>query len=200
MTPARTTPPHRPDATATGPGASSRWRPWRAGEVRRAQAGCHQVAARVNSGDITVHQINFVLQQDRGVRPDQAEAAGKRVLETLIDQELAVQKAVELKLDRDPQIVQALEAARREVLARAYRERVTQGSPRPSPDELRRFYDATPALFKERRVYSLQELVIDAPAGKQAWVKDSLARSTSVDDFADGLKAEGLRYSGSHAV
>ena len=34
----------------------------------------------------------------------------------MIDQELAVQKASELKLDREPQVVQALEAARREVL------------------------------------------------------------------------------------
>jgi len=159
-----------------------------------------QVAARVNSADITVHQINFVLQQDRGVQPDQTEAAGKRVLETLIDQELAVQKAVELKLDRDPQIVQALEAARREVLARAYRERVTRDSARPSSEELRRFYDTTPALFSQRRVYSLQELLIDAPPDKQAWIKSRLVRATSVDDFADGLKAEGLRYSGSHAI
>lgn len=202
MTPARTTPPHPARCQPLSARAALI-----ALAVMAALVGCGerkqdatQVAARVNSGDITVHQINFVLQQDRGVRPDQAEAAGKRVLETLIDQELAVQKAVELKLDRDPQTVQALEAARREVLARAYRDRVTQGSPRPSPDELRRFYDATPALFKERRVYSLQELVIDAPADRQAWVKDRLARATSVDDFADGLKAEGLRYSGSHAV
>ncbi len=164
------------------------------------KADATQVAARVNQSDITVHQINFVLQQERGVRPDQAEAAGKRVLETLIEQELAVQKAVELKLDRDPQVVQALEAARREVLARAYKERVTQGMPRPTSEELRRFYDATPALFSQRRVYSLQELLIDAPPARQDWIKERLARATSVDDFADALKAEGLRYSGSHAV
>jgi EpsD family peptidyl-prolyl cis-trans isomerase len=159
-----------------------------------------QVAARVNQSDITVHQINFVLQQERGVRPDQAETAGKRVLETLIEQELAVQKAMELKLDRDPQVVQALDAARREVLARAYKERVTQGTARPTQEEMRRFYDSTPALFSQRRVYSLQELLIDAPPARQDWIKERLARTASVDDFADALKAEGLRYSGSHAV
>ncbi len=159
-----------------------------------------QVAARVNQSDITVHQINFVLQQERGVRPDQADAAGKRVLETLIEQELAVQKALELKLDREPQVVQALEAARREVLARAYKERITQGAPRPTQEEMRRFYEATPALFSQRRVYSLQELLIDAPPAREPWIKERLAQARSVDDFADALKAEGLRYSGSHAV
>ncbi|HEX5687218.1 MAG TPA: EpsD family peptidyl-prolyl cis-trans isomerase [Ideonella sp.] len=159
-----------------------------------------QVAARVNQSDITVHQVNFMLQQDHSVRPDQLDAASKRVLESLIDQELAVQKSIELKLDRDPQVVQALEAARREVLARAYKERVTQGVTRAGSAEARSFYDTTPALFKERRVYSLQELVIDAPAAKQAWVVDRLAKAKTADEFAEALKAEGLRYTGSHAV
>ena len=164
------------------------------------KADATQVAARVNNSDITVHQINFVLQQDRSVRPDQADAAGRRVLEGLIDQELAVQKAIELKLDRDPQIVQALEAARREVLARSYKDRVSQGSPRPAAEDLRRYYDATPALFQQRRVYSLQELLIDAPPEKHAWVKEHLALAKSADDFAAALKAEGLRFSGAQLV
>jgi EpsD family peptidyl-prolyl cis-trans isomerase len=164
------------------------------------KADATQVAARVNQSDITVHQINFLLQQDRNIRPDQLDAAGQRMLETLIDQELAVQKAVELKVDRDPQVVQALEAARREVLARAYKERATQGVSRGTPEEARRFYDATPALFKERRVYSLQELVIDAPPAKLPWINEQLAHAKSADEFADLLKAEGVRYTGSHAV
>lgn len=170
-----------------------------------ALAGCGkpadttQVAARVNDADVTVHQVNFALQQER-TRPEQAEAAGRRVLESLIDQELAVQKAIELKLDRDPQIVQSLEAARREVLARAYRNRVAQGSPRPTPAEVRAFFDETPALFGERRVYSLQELAIDAPAARLSWVRQRLAEAKSVDDFAEGLKAEGLRFSASQVV
>lgn len=164
------------------------------------QVDTTQVAARVNDADVTVHQVNFALQQERGLRPEQAEAAGRRVLESLIDQELAVQKSIELKLDRDPQTVQALEAARREVLARAYRSRVGQSSPRPTPEEVRAFFDATPALFGERRVYSLQELAIDAPSARVAWIKQRLAQAKSVDDFAEGLTAEGLRFSASQVV
>ncbi|MFO1338069.1 MAG: EpsD family peptidyl-prolyl cis-trans isomerase [Burkholderiaceae bacterium] len=159
-----------------------------------------QVAARVNKSDITVHQINFLLQQDRGLKPEQTEAAGRRTLEALIDQELAVQKAADLKLDREPQVVQALEAARREVLARAYKERVAQGAPKPSAEELRRYYDATPALFAQRRVYSLQELQADVPAEKLAWAKERLAAAHSAAEFADALKAEGLRFSGSQGM
>src|SRR6476660_7561843 len=69
-----------------------------------------QTAAKVNKEELTVHQINFVLQQ-RGLRQDQMEAASHQVLERLIDQELALQKAEESKLDRDPAVQQQVEAA-----------------------------------------------------------------------------------------
>ena len=89
-----------------------------------------QTAARVNKEEITVHQINFVLAQQRGLAPDQAASAGKQVLERLIDQELALQKAAEQKVDRDPRVAQQLEAARREIISRAYMEKIGAGAPR----------------------------------------------------------------------
>ena len=82
-----------------------------------------QTAAKVNKQEVTIHQINFVLQQQRGLRPDQADAASRQILERLIDQQLAVDKAEEFKLDRDPRVVQQIEAARRDILARAYAEK-----------------------------------------------------------------------------
>ena len=36
-----------------------------------------QAAARVNKEEITIHQINFVLQQQRGLKAEQAEAASQ---------------------------------------------------------------------------------------------------------------------------
>jgi EpsD family peptidyl-prolyl cis-trans isomerase len=160
-----------------------------------------QVAARVNDADVTVHQVNFALQQqDRPLPAEQVDAASRRLLESLIDQELAVQKSIELKLDRDPQVVQALEAARREVLARAYRERISQDGARPSAEEVRRFYEATPALFAQRRVYTVQELQVDAPAARLPWLRQRLSDASSVDDFAAALQAEGLRFSAGQLV
>ena len=44
-----------------------------------------QTAAKVNKEEITVHQINFVMQQQRGLKPEQADAASRKILERLID-------------------------------------------------------------------------------------------------------------------
>src|SRR5262249_40178575 len=121
-----------------------------------------QTAARVNKEEITVHQINYVLSQQRGLPPEQAASAAKQVLDTLIDQELALQKASEQKVDRDPRVAQQIEAARREIIARAYMEKIGSGAPRPTPEEIHKYYEQHPALFKERRVYTLQEITIEA--------------------------------------
>jgi len=87
---------------------------------KQEDATASQPAAKVNKEEITVAQINFVLQQQRGLKPEQTEAASRQILQRLIDQELAFQKAQEIGLDRDPRVLQLLEAARREIVARAY--------------------------------------------------------------------------------
>ena len=121
-----------------------------------------QTAAKVNKEEITVHQINFLLAQQRALAPEQAASASRQVLERLIDQELALQKAGDLKLDRDPRVVQQIEAARREIISRAYLEKIGEGAPKPTPAEVNAYYEAHPALFKERRVYSFQEVNVEA--------------------------------------
>ena len=132
------------------------------GDKKEKDKPASQTAAKVNKEEITVHQINYVLQQQRGLAPEQAASASKQVLERLVDQELAVQKAQEQKLDRDPRVVQQIEASRREIVARAYVDKIAAGAPKPSPAEIKAYYDAHPALFKERKVYNLQELAIQA--------------------------------------
>ena len=117
------------------------------------------------------------------------------MLERLIDQELALQKADEQKLDRDPRVVQQIEAARREIIARAYLEKIAEGAPKPTPQEVAAYYEAHPALFKERRVYSLQEVAIEAPPDKVESLKKTLAASKTFVDFVTYLKTNNIRFS-----
>ena len=159
-----------------------------------------QTAAKVNKNEITVHQINYVLQQQRGLPPEQAASAGRQVLERLIDQELAVQKAQDQKLDRDPAVVQQVEAARRDIVARAYVDRISAGAPKPTPAEITAYFNGHPALFSQRRVYSLQEVAVEAKAEQIAPLEAQLVAAKDVSGFVDYLKANDLKFAANQEV
>ncbi|MES2716513.1 MAG: EpsD family peptidyl-prolyl cis-trans isomerase [Pseudomonadota bacterium] len=164
------------------------------------EKGASQTAAKVNKAEVTVHQINFVLQQQRNIRPEQADAASKQILERLIDQELALQKADDLKLDREPRVVQQLEAAKREIIARAYLEKVGEAAAKPTPEEIKKYYDEKPALFKERRIYSIQEIAIEAKPDQVPALREKLAASKNIPEFVEFLKANDFKFAGNQAV
>ena len=170
------------------------------GDKDKAKDKASQTAAKVNKEEITVHQINFVMQQQRGLKPEQAEAASKQILERLIDQELAVQKAGDLKLDRDPRVVQQLEAVKRDILARAYLEKVGEAAPKPTPEEIKKYYEDRPALFKQRRIYNLQEIAVEAKPEQVAEVRAKLAAAKTIAEFIEYLKGSGLRFGTNQAV
>jgi len=159
-----------------------------------------QTAAKVNKEEITVHQINFVLQQQRGLPPEQAASASKQVLERLVDQELALQKAQDQKLDREPRVVQQLEAARREIIARAYVEKIGSGAPKPTPAEIKAYFDAHPALFKERRVYNLQELSVQAKPEQVDELRAKLAVAKDLPEFLNFLKSGDIKFAANQVV
>ncbi len=159
-----------------------------------------QTAAKINKDEVTVHQINFLLQQQRGLKPEQADAASRQILERLIDQQVALQKADDLKIDRDPRVVQALEAARRDIVARAYIERVGEAAPKPTPEEIKKYYDEKPALFKERRIYSLQEMMIEAKPEQVPELRERLGAAKNINEFVEFLKSKDFRFAANQAV
>jgi hypothetical protein len=124
--------------------------------------GTTQVAARVNGGEITVHQVNFLLENPEALAGDEGLEAGasspKRALDHLIDEEMLVQAAKARELDRQPEVLAATEAARRKVLARAFLDQVDASVPPPEAADIHAYYVANPALFSERRVYTLREI------------------------------------------
>lgn len=166
----------------------------------RQDKGATQAAAKVNKEEITVHQINFVLQQQRGLKPEQVEPASRQILERLIDQQLALQKADELKLDREPRVVQQLEAAKREIIARAYVEKLGEGAPKPTAEEIKKYYDSKPALFSERRIYNIQEIGIEAKPEQVPVLREKLAGAKNIGEFIEYLKGNDYKFAANQAV
>jgi EpsD family peptidyl-prolyl cis-trans isomerase len=151
-----------------------------------------QVAARVNSDEITVHQVNNVLAKTPNIKPELADRAKREILDRLIDQQLARQQAIAGKLDRSPTVLQALEAAKSEILARAYVERIASEQPRPAAAEIKKYYEDHPELFSQRRVFSLEEIVFVSAADVAAGLRERAAKAASMQEIADWLHTQGI--------
>jgi len=151
-----------------------------------------QVAAKVNGTELTVPQVNFALQRVPNLNQEQSKAASLQVVRNLVDQEVIAQKALSDKLDRDPNVVQELDAARRQILAEAYMSRKLGTLAEPNDAEVSAYYDKHPELFAKRKIYRLQEIGITAPKEKHEAIRAQLAASKTLNDFAAWLKAENL--------
>ncbi len=164
------------------------------------ETGPTQVAAKVNDTELTVHQVNFALQRVPNLEKDQTKAASLRVVRNLVDQEVIAQKALKDKLDRDPMVVQALDAARRQILAEAYMSRKLGAPVESSEAEVTDYFNKHPELFTQRKIYRLQEISIKAPKDKHDAIRSQLTASKTLENFAAWLKAENLDVKAAQGV
>jgi hypothetical protein len=90
--------------------------------------------------------------------------------------------------------MQAIEDAKRQILARASIERAVAASSTENPEEIRKFYQDNPALFERRRIYRLHELAVVAPREKLDALKAATAGAKSLEDVAGRLKSQKLVF------
>ncbi len=163
-----------------------------------------EVAAKVGAEEISAQQINQVLSRTSSANatPAALQALRREVLEKLIDQQLAVDQATANKLHRAPEVAAQIESARREVLARAYIQQVAAALPKPTAEETRKYFNDHPQLFSERRIYSLQEIVVSAAAGANVaeQLRAQVAAGKSMEDIAAFLKGRDIRFGGGAAT
>lgn len=160
-----------------------------------------QVVARVNGEEITVHQVNHALSRSAVVAPANEPAAKRLILERLIDQQVARQRAIERKLDRTPAAIQSMEAAKTDILARAYLEQAAAGRTAPSDEELRAYYRDNPHLFARRKLFAIEELSLMPQKGvRPIELKQYVAQARDLRHVAAWLKASEVLFDESRGV
>lgn len=159
-----------------------------------------QVAAKVNGDEISVHQINNQLAGMKAIDAGKLDAASRKVLDQLIDQELLIQQSTERKLDRSSAVVQAIETAKRDIITRAYIESLTAQVNAPDANEVDAFYTANPALFSDRRIYTLRELKIAAADSRKAEIQAQTKDIKSMSEMEQWLRQAGLKFTSSVGV
>lgn len=161
-----------------------------------------QVVAKVGSEEISVHQINQVLSRTftEGTAPDAAQAMSRVVLEKLIDQQIAVDQAIENKLHRTPEVLSQIEAARREILTRAYMQKIASALPKPSAEDAKTYFAEHPQLFSQRRIFNVQEIVAPMAAGTAEQLRRLASTSKPIDEAAAWLKSKNIKFAAGSAT
>lgn len=170
-------------------------------EKKNVDAASDAVAAKVNGEAISTQSIAAELAKAGVKNPaDVNQEDADRVLNALLEQRLFVQGAKKMGLEKDPQVVRAIEAAQRAVLAQAYVDKVTVGAAKPGEAEINAYYDKHPELFSERRLYRLQEIMIQVGPESIAAVKTRLGSGTNLNDLVEWLKSQNIPARGNLTV
>jgi EpsD family peptidyl-prolyl cis-trans isomerase len=153
-----------------------------------------QVIAKVDSEEISVHQLNAVLSKASGVSQENVGQAKWDILGTLIDQQLAVNQAIEKRLDRKPEILTAVERAKREILSRAYLQEIAAAQTKPTSEEVRNYFAAHPELFEQRRIFKLQEISLQKNDAGLPTLRDKVSTSKSLEEIVGWLKSNNIAF------
>lgn len=159
-----------------------------------------QVAAKVNSTEITISQINNILARTPNIPPEAVVKAKREILDKLIDQELAKEQSIDQKLDRSPAVMQAIEGAKTEILARAYLERVAAQQTKPTPEEVKKYYTDHPELFAQRRVFNIEEIDVAPKEGVTTALAAEVDKARSMQEIVDWLKARDVKFAANRGV
>jgi EpsD family peptidyl-prolyl cis-trans isomerase len=146
--------------------------------------------ATVNGENITQAQLDYARTQIVAAHPAASAPEDAQILRELVEQRLVSQKAEKDKLDRNPGVLQALEATRKDALARVYVERLTAQVVKPTPAEIKQYYDSRPLNFAQRNVYMIQKVDAKLAADQVAAVATAVQATSSAPEVVDLLKAK----------
>jgi peptidyl-prolyl cis-trans isomerase C len=152
-----------------------------------------QTLVRVNGEEITVLQVNDELRR-AGVKTDQQEAATRQLLESLIDRQLIIDEAMRNKIHRTPEVTQAIERAKAQIIAQAYLKSIEAKIATPSKAEIDNYFLKHPEYFTQRKQYDMLQIVI-ATKDFSNELRSVIDSAKSLDLVAAWLDRHNVRYS-----
>jgi EpsD family peptidyl-prolyl cis-trans isomerase len=164
-------------------------------------AGCappeqDRVVARVNGAPIVARELDLALQRD-ALAVDSVEdlrSAQRHLLQSLVIEELLAQQFRRTSPGSAEIDKSAINAARRDVLARHFVATLAAKVPPPTCEEVRFYYQSNPLLFARRQVFELRQLDVPLPPGREREFRTRLAAAASLDDLTAWLRNADLRF------
>lgn len=151
-----------------------------------------QSLVKVDGEEITMLQVNDELKR-AGVQAGQQEVATKQLLESLIDRQLILAEAARNKIDRTPDVMQAIERAKAQIIAQAYLQSVASKVAKPSKAEVDDYYQKHPEFFSKRKEFDLQQIII-ANKSFSDELKTFIDSAKTLDEVAMWMDKHGVQY------
>lgn len=155
-----------------------------------------QTLAKVDGEEITVLQLNEELKR-ADIPPGQQEAARKQLLETLIDRQVLIDEAVRNKMDRTPEVMQAIGRAKAQIIAQAYLHAMTARIDKPSQAEIDDYFQKHPEFFTNRKQFDMTEVLISTRDFNEE-VKSAIGPAKSLDEVVAWLDSHNVQYRRGH--
>ena len=152
-----------------------------------------QVVATVDGKDVTVYELNAELQgKQLPTDPKQRKLAEQAALQQLISRKILADIALERKLDKSPNYLLQERRARDALLVQMLQQQISSQVPRPTREDAGRFIEQNPALFAQRKIFTLDQIAfagpIDAAAAKR------LMPLKTLTEVEQELTTDGVKY------
>ncbi|MHB1677784.1 MAG: EpsD family peptidyl-prolyl cis-trans isomerase [Sulfuriferula sp.] len=164
-----------------------------AGCGHKADQGKTQVMAKVDGKEITVPEVNQYLSQQIYYNGSRKQIR-RKAIDAVINQHLLIDAAKKDKLDRSPDVMQALLLSQKQTLIKAYLAQKFAVVSAPTAAEISAFYQANPVLFGNRVLYVINQVHILADAPLQHQLLNQLEASKTTADFMNELNQNAIPY------
>lgn len=162
------------------------------GKKERAEKTSQSIVS-VNGEDITFLQLNNELQRAK-VKPEQQTQAEKQIVAKLVDRQILVQASIKEKLDRNAQVLQAIENAKMQILAQSYLENKISSAPKPTVSEINDYRNKHADIFANRKVYVMEQVVFTENASLSNELEALSDTAKTIDEVTKWLTEHQMQY------
>ena len=153
-----------------------------------------QVVAVVDGKEITSSELNAELQSMNVPNNEQArEQAKSAALDVLISRTILTNVARERKLDQSPTYIMQKRRADEALLVQTLQRDIASRVQTPTRADAMTFINATPDLFAQRKIYSLDQIAFQVPQGNTTLLK-SLEPLKTMEAVEQQLIQSRVRY------
>jgi peptidyl-prolyl cis-trans isomerase C len=152
------------------------------------------VVAAVDGEPITLQAVQAMQWRMSQGRPAHAPVTQAQALEQLINLKLQARQAQQQGVDTLPIVSELLAITRMEVLAKGLNDVKRQLQAPPTDAQVRDYFERSPHLFIQRKLFALQELALETSPWSDAELQRQVAKASTMKALTTAMDEAGAVY------